>query len=151
MESQSFAQGPPARFETVRRCVHALAFMLCLLPGFGAVAQQPIEITITSPVSDETVHDSEGNVSVAVSIAGLPAGTGATFRALVDGTPQGPDRMTSNFMLEGLARGEHVLQVLLVDGRGAVLAASPGLTFHVWRASALFPGRQDRPPGRVVP
>ena len=129
----------------------ALAFVLCLLPASGLFAQHPAEITITSPASGETVHDNQGNVRVAVSAAGLPAGTGAAFRPLVDGTPHGPDRRTPSFILEDIERGEHVLQVLLVDGRGEVVAASRGLTFHVWRASALFPGRKERPAGRALP
>jgi hypothetical protein len=73
----------------------------------------------------------------------MPPGAGAAFRPLVDGSRHGPDRRTPVFILDGLDRGEHVLQVLLVDGKGEVVAASPPVTFHDWRAPARFPGARN--------
>lgn len=128
-----------------------LVFALCVLPAPAVVAQHSVEMTITGPASGETVHDNQGNVRVTVSAPRLPDGTGAAFRPLVDGAPHGPDRRTPSFILENIDRGEHVLQVLLVDGKGEVVAASRPLSFHVWRASALFPGRKDQPAARPVP
>lgn len=121
----------------------ALAITCAVLPAAGAAAQPPAPIAITSPADGETVHDNPGNVRVTLSIqaaAGTPA-----LRPLVDGKPHGPDRRTTAFVLEGVDRGQHVLQVLLLDAGGKAIAASQPVTFHVWRASARSPGRTLRP------
>lgn len=129
---------------TTRR---AFACALCCVLAFGVAAQAGVELTIDAPASGETLHDNEGRVPVTVSIRGLPAGTAPRLRPLVDGAAQGPDRRARTFSLEGVDRGEHVLVVQLIDARGGVIAASPPVTFHLWRASALFPARRD-PAGR---
>ena len=124
-------------------CTLAMGRILALVLGvvltLGVVAQPRIEVTISSPASGETLHDNEGNVRVTLAIqgAGVPG-----IRPLLDGKPYGPDQRTSTFILENVDRGEHVLQVQVIDAKGDVVATSQPLTFYLWRASALFPSRK---------
>ena len=129
----------------------AFACALCCVLALGVGAQAGVELTIDAPASGETLHDNEGRVPVAVSIRGLPAGAAPRLRPLVDGAAQGPDRRERRFSLDDVERGEHVLVVQLIDSAGGVVAASPPVTFHLWRASALFPARRDRPGRRTGP
>jgi hypothetical protein len=59
----------------------------------------------------------------------------------MDGKPYGADHHTLEFTLEGVERGEHSLQVQLIDAKDALVSASPSVTFHLWQASVLFPKR----------
>jgi hypothetical protein len=98
-------------------------------------------LVITRPAPAEVVHDNAGRVGVAVAIedgAALPPGY--ALRLLLDGVPAAPDRRTPAFELEGVERGEHRLQALIVDADGRVLTRSPSVDFTVWRASRQQPG-----------
>ncbi len=95
-------------------------------------------LTIVSPAEGETIHDNNGNVYVSVAGGGPAAG----YRAVIDGVATGPISLTPAFRLTGIDRGEHHLQVEALDGDGDAVATSPAVTFHMWRASRLFPNRQ---------
>jgi hypothetical protein len=62
--------------------------------------------------------------------------------ALLDGKQYGTQQTDTSFVMQGVDRGERTLQVQLVDADGAVIASSAVVTFYLWRASALFPGRR---------
>jgi len=64
------------------------------------------------------------------------------IQALIDGQPYSPRQRPSSFTLKGVERGEHSLQVRLVDSAGKVIASSDAVKFYMWQASALFPGRK---------
>lgn len=100
------------------------------------------EIAIISPRDQETIHDNSGNITVTLRAR---LGDRQRVRLLLDGAPAGDDtdRMTIN--LEGIDRGEHTLKALVVDDKGRVHAASPAITFHMWRASSQFPARKPKP------
>ena len=116
-----------------RACRWTVALLLAAAPGLAAAAG----LTITRPASGETVHDNEGRLSVAVAIeddAVLPRGYG--IRLLIDGAPAAPDHHGTQFELQGVERGQHRLQALIVDDNGRVLTRSPTVDFTLWQASA---------------
>jgi len=105
--------------------------------SLSATAAEPL--SILTPGDGETIHDNSGTVRVRV-VGGDPAAAG--YQAYVDGTPRGPIALTTGFTLVGIDRGEHQLAVAAVDGRGNPIDTSREITFYMWQASRLFPGRQ---------
>lgn len=99
-------------------------------------AQSVAAISITEPRAGATIHDNDGNVPIVVTLR-----AGGLIVVLLDGKPYGPRQNGTSFVLQDVDRGEHTLQVQLVDADGAVVASSAAVTFYLWRASALFPGR----------
>lgn len=119
-----------------------VAVLVCLAT-IGATAH-PVAaatIVIASPAHEETIHDNTGNVPVSVTIRGA-APAGARIRALLDGRPYGTDQRSASFTLTQVERGEHTLQVQLVNPAGRVVASSATVTFYLWQASRLFPSRK---------
>ena len=126
---------------SARRCVRLLAATAAL--WLAATAGFAADIAIISPRHEETIHDNSGNVTVTVraSLAGRQR-----IRLLLDGGPAGTDTDNTAIALEDIDRGEHMLEALLVDEKGSVLAASPAVTFYMWRASSQFPTRKKPTP-----
>ena len=118
--------------------VFALALLLMLSPG--AAGESRWGISISSPANGEMVYDNQGNVAVTVAIEGT--GKTPAIRLVLDGARYTPARDASPFLLENIDRGEHTLEAQIVDSEGRVIAVSQPVTFYVWRASALFPGRK---------
>jgi hypothetical protein len=114
-----------------------------LAPGAAALAQTRYDVAIVQPATDETVHDNLGNVAVQVAVS-PSLGAGATIALLLDGQPAA-QAATTAFALSGVERGTHTLAAQVVDANGATLAASQPVTFHMWQASRLFPGRKPKP------
>ena len=113
----------------------ALVAMLGLLATVAYAAQ----IGIVSPADGDTIHDNAGDLQVVV---GATLGAGERVRVLLDGVPVGADSPSTTLQLYAIDRGEHRLQAVLVDERGAVLASSATITIYMWRASAQFPLRK---------
>ncbi|HSO07028.1 MAG TPA: hypothetical protein VLW45_07305 [Pelomicrobium sp.] len=107
--------------------------------ALAAAAAQTVRVTVPAP--EETIHDNRGNVSVAVALDS-ELKPGQALQPVLDGKPVGPLRRERVFELQGLDRGEHILEVRLVDEGGRVLAVSPPVRFYQWQASRLFPSRQ---------
>lgn len=117
---------------------------LLLALSAAVVAQQPPDaaraISITAPASDETIHSNTGDVSVAVAVTpGLARGESIVIRLDGDEVARGASQTAA---LAGVVRGTHTLQASLIDAQGNVLAQSGEVTFHMWQASRLFPGRK---------
>lgn len=119
---------------------------LCLVRVPAGLAAETA-IIILSPKSGETIHDNTGKVAVVVGLGeGAVLEKGQRVHILLDGAPAVRDRARRNFVLRDVVRGEHSLQALLVDAKGNTLASSTPVTFYMWQASRLFPGRgNDRP------
>jgi hypothetical protein len=123
----------------------AAAACLALSVAFASAApaqEDSVTVTILSPANGETVHDNDGNVAVRLEAGG--AGASSRIRVLLDGRPYGPDLARASFTLQGIERGEHTLQAQLIDQTGKEIASSNTVKFHMWRASALFPGRKPQ-------
>lgn len=108
----------------------ALALATCA--AAAAVGQEPLRIV--NPAPQEMVHDNRGRVPVIVT--GVPPQ--AQLQPLLDGEPHGPPRTAPAFELTGVPRGEHRLQVQVLDEQGRELARTPPMVFYVWQASVRF-------------
>lgn len=126
-----------------RWIVFTLLLLLALALAFAprVLAQYDGVLAVVSPALGETVHDNEGRVRVTVVASGPGGELPAAFRPLLDGKPHGPDRREPTFLLEGVERGEHLLQVQWIARDGAVVRTSEAVTFYLWHASARFPSR----------
>ena len=115
-----------------------VAAVVCALAAAGAQAQTQPSVFIAQPAQGATLHDNDGTVIVALRTEG----TGfSAMRVLLDGKPYGPSQRTASFVLKDVDRGEHVLEVQLLDATDRVVASSPPVTFYLWRASSRFPSR----------
>lgn len=114
--------------------------LAALLSVCFAAAQDAPAVTILSPANEETIRDNNGNVPVRLELRGR--GAGGAIRVLLDGRSYGPDQRAAAFVLENVDRGEHVLQVQVLDTVGRTTAESGRIKFYMWRASALIPGRK---------
>jgi hypothetical protein len=128
----------------MRRPAGIAIFALCLLATTLLApvshAADALSVEIVRPAADETVHSNLGEVAVALTLTGVAGAP--RLRILLDGRPFGAIQRTPVFTLQGVERGTHSLRVELVDARNAVVATSGAVTFHMWQASRLFPGRQ---------
>ncbi|MFL6582602.1 MAG: hypothetical protein ACJ8G2_17820, partial [Burkholderiales bacterium] len=94
---------------------------------------------------NDVVHNNEGIMRVDVE---LDAGIGPAaqaIRILLDGKPAAPDAFANSFTLEGVERGEHWLQALLLDAQGRTLQVSDTVFFTMWQASVNNPALKRRP------
>ena len=123
-------------------CFIALILWGVAVAGIAAAQSDNVVMTIVSPKNQETIHSNVGSVPVKISLPGdATVAPGNAIRVLLDGREFGSPQHTSSFVLDGVERGEHTLQVLLMDASGNTTASSASVTFYMWQASALFPGR----------
>ena len=128
---------------SVRRLAAAVVLLwVSAFPIATVLAQSgAFGIAITNPKNEETIHDNTGKVVVSIAIeGGLPEQS--AIRVLLDGQPYGAARTGASFTLEGVERGEHTLQAQVVDAAGKTILSSDTVTFYMWQASRLFPGRK---------
>ncbi len=112
----------------------ALLVLAALFVPLAAWAQ----FRLASPEAGETVHSNQGQVPVVV----LGAPPDARFQVLLDGAPYGPVRAMPRFVVEGVERGAHRLEVAWIDHAGREVARTETVEFYMWQASRLFPNRQ---------
>ena len=118
------------------------------LIALPALAQTPTvaytSMRIVQPVNDTTVFNNSGNVDVTIALApDLRAAAGDRVALSLDGRDAGVFAET-HFRLAAVERGEHVLVARVIDGSGNTLVESLPVSFHMWRASRLFPNRHGR-------
>jgi hypothetical protein len=122
------------------RVVFAIGVAAALASG-GAFAQAPVyDIDIAEPTSDQTVFSDTGDVDVRATVAPDQA-RGYRVEFLIDGQSAGNPSSSLDAHLNGIVRGQHVVQARLVDSAGNVAALSPPTVFYVWQASMIFPNR----------
>lgn len=100
---------------------------------------------ILAPEFDATVHDNNGNLTVAIDISpAIAVDSGDYFLLLLDGmeVARGTEQ---NIALKNIDRGSHTLQIEVRAKDGALLMTSKLVSFYMWRASALFPAPENRP------
>jgi hypothetical protein len=115
-------------------------FWLVLLSVLLAGAAQAAEVAIVQPAHAETIHSNQGELTVRVRQSGGVAG--ARVQLMLDGSALPRTYRGNVIELKGIDRGTHTLQAVLLDAKGERLAASEPVTFYMWQASRLFPGRQ---------
>jgi len=119
------------------------------LPPIQSRPQAPAEapaysaLRILQPQDRATIRDNAGNFEVSFATEpGLKSQLGHQYRVLLDGRPVA--RISAgSYRFENLDRGEHRIQVQVVDPQGRVLIESEPVTVYLHRQSALFPHRQQ--------
>ncbi len=113
--------------------------LLSLLALGAAPLARAATVAIVQPAAQETVHNNSGDVLVEVRVT--DAAPGSRVRLIVDGAARPGADGGTQFALQGLERGAHVVKAELLGADGAVLATSPPVTFYLWQASRLNPHR----------
>ena len=104
------------------------------LPARPAVSTQQSTVvqytlSIRSPVEDQVFVDNTGTVPVQVTVD-RPLLSGHQLQVSMDGKPVAN---ASDFALNNVDRGSHVLIARVVNAKGAVLGVSAPVGFHVRR------------------
>jgi len=94
--------------------------------------EAPYQVAITAPANNESIRDNTGNVSLQGEVQPHLRG-GHQLRWVLDGEPL--DEIGTTVQLDNVDRGSHTVKLEVVDNDGEVLAASPGVTFHLMRRS----------------
>lgn len=96
-------------------------------------------LRIASPADDSSIGHGPGDFQVSVDVQpGLAEGH--RLRLSVDGAAYGRDSSETSFMLSGIDRGTHKLQVRIIDAEGYTVKKSGTISVHVFRPSVLAPG-----------
>jgi hypothetical protein len=98
-------------------------------------------LAIVQPAGEETLHSNEGRLLVQVDVEPALA-DGDELVVLLDGEPVARAAITT-FEFAGVERGEHEVEVQIVDANGNAVVASQPVTFYMWQASRLFPSRRS--------
>ena len=127
-----------ARPATRSAAVLAAALLFCL-PPFG-VADGPAapyaSARITAPADGEGLRANSGDFVVRAHIE-PDLRQGHRLRLLLNGNAQGAAQTSAAFLLTGVARGEHQLQLQVVDEGGSIVFEGESSTFHLLRHSIL--------------
>jgi hypothetical protein len=116
-----------------------------LLLGFACATAGAAQVTILAPEQHGVVHDNEGNLAVDVRVEPpIDPKEGTSIRIVLDGKPAAPDASGTSFALQGVERGEHWLQALLIDRKGKTLSVSDTVYFTMWQASVNSPARKNQ-------
>lgn len=93
-------------------------------------------VAIVAPPNDTTYRAGSVSVTVQISVeGGVPPGQSVALK--VNGQPAGAPGPSLTRTLDDLERGSHRLVAELLDGSGRVVSASPAVTFHVQKPSAI--------------
>ena len=99
-------------------------------------------VEIVSPQPDETVRNNPGTVTVtASSKPALDGQTGHRYLFILDGKPVDKPQTEPAKMLSNIDRGEHRVEVAVVDARGRELARSKATRFFLHRQTIFNPAR----------
>ena len=90
-------------------------------------------ISILSPAHEETIRNNQGEVKVSASIEPKAVGL---FQLVLNGQVLATGA-SPQFVVQGVPRGEHQLEVRLVSKSGKILASSPTRVFYLHQASVL--------------
>jgi hypothetical protein len=123
---------------------HIVLMLICsTLISYPAYAGGNRAVRIVAPEPEQTVHDNSGNLTVTVAVSPpLSAEAGDTLTLLLDNKIAAKGSGL-RFELKGIDRGSHTLQAQVNAADGTVIASSPHVIFHMWRASRLFPNRHE--------
>jgi hypothetical protein len=123
-----------------------LRFQVVLMLIYSALISSPVyadgyqAVRIVAPKAEETVHSNSGYLAVTVAVSTPSAKAGGHLSLLLDGKTVATGS-EQHFVLKGIDRGSHTLRLQVNAADGTVLATSPQVTFHMWRASRLFRSR----------
>jgi hypothetical protein len=116
---------------------------MILLLGFACATAGAAQVTILAPEQHGVVHDNEGNLVVDVKVEPpIDPGEGTSIRIVLDGKAATRPSAGTSLTLQGVERGEHWVQALLVDRTGKTLSVSDTVYFTMWQASVNAPPRK---------
>ncbi|MGZ9899710.1 DUF4124 domain-containing protein [Shewanella gaetbuli] len=99
--------------------------------------QPTLELTIVSPIHEETIRSNEGKIDVTVGVAPrLPKGV--LLALFVDGEIKAQPQTSTLFKLSGINRGEHTIVVKALDQNGKVLALTPPRKIFLHQATVIL-------------
>lgn len=98
----------------------------------------PFSIEITSPEQEATIRDNTGTVHVRGRVQPRFV-RGFQIALKVNGDIYGEPQTSTTFILRDHDRGEHQLQLLLLDQSGKQLAESDIITFYLHRRTVIPP------------
>lgn len=128
------------------RSLEHVTATLVLLSGLVCASAGAAQIQILAPLQQDTIHDNSGSLAVEVKVEPpIEPKDGTSIRILLDGKPALPDSRGMNFTLQGVERGEHWLQALLINRKGQTLSVSDTVHFTMWQASVNSPARKQQP------
>lgn len=107
-------------------------------PEKKATPPETYKVEITQPENQGTVRDNTGSVYISGRITPRFQ-RGFRVRLLLNGVPQGAPQGSTVFVLRDIDRGEHSIQLELLDQNGKLIATSPATTFYLHRASLITP------------
>lgn len=100
------------------------------------------KLTVLKPGAGAVIRSDSGRVEVALSVSPDPAAAGLGLRYRLDDKPPATGAV-GGFVLEGVARGEHMLSVWLVNAAGQTVGQKQTISFRVLRGADLFRPLQD--------
>jgi hypothetical protein len=105
-----------------------------------AAAAQAAEISVVTPANNATIHSNQGRLTVKLRRVDAPPGS--RVRLVLDGAAQPKSYRGNLIELDGIDRGSHSVQAILLDANGSRVATSKSVSFYMWHASRLFPNRR---------
>lgn len=96
------------------------------------------KVEIVQPENKATVRDNTGSVYISGNISPRFQ-RGFRVRLLLNGTLYGEPQNSTVFVLRDIDRGEHNIQLELIDQNGKLIATSPLTIFYLHRASLISP------------
>lgn len=106
-----------------------------LIPSQQEIAPS-LAITITQPLPEATIRSNTGSVTITSQVTPV-TDFPLYFQLLLNGTPKLSPQKQPNFQLENLDRGEHHIQIQLIDDKGKIIALSKPVTFFMHKASVF--------------
>lgn len=101
-------------------------------------------VEIISPKADETLRDNPGNITVTVgSQPALDRKQGHRFQFFLDGKPFDKPQAGSTKAFTNVDRGEHRVEVAIVDSKGREIARSQATRFFLHRQTIFNPARRS--------
>jgi len=91
------------------------------------------QVVITEPKSDATLRDNSGSVNITVTVK-PQIKEGFSIQLYLDGKTHNNPQSHTIFSLKNIDRGEHQIQIALIDKKGKVIATSSLTTFYMHRA-----------------
>ena len=107
-------------------------------------------LNITTPAQDQVLWNIEGQLETAAAVD-PPLQPGHTVQFYLDGRMEQADPGTTRTRYSGVARGEHLLRVEVVDAAGKALIDSPTSKFFVRQTAIPNPIPVRPPPARPRP
>ncbi len=94
-------------------------------------------VSITSPSDETIIPRGPGNFSLSARVS-PSLKSGHTLQLLMDGAPRKAPQSHGGWSLTNVFRGEHKLEVAVIDKSGKTLATSDPVTVYVFRPSSNF-------------